>query len=211
MLDYAGAVDVSVEAASAAPARASDHRRRSWRDDMSAADVAGFEAVAGDLLRELGYDVTRRDGPAARPALTRGGTTPVSPRGTPPRRCSSARRYGRGVTRDSQPEGFGASRPGVAMRRPFSERKYVRSVAIPGVYLPSRIRHAIDPVLDAQRERALVERREEDVRTDHDGRAEEPAADVVLQSSSPLVARKARMRPSNPPANTRPSATAGVV
>ena len=33
------------------------------------------------------------------------------------------------------------------MRRPFSDRKYVRSVAIPGVYLPSGIRHAIDPAI----------------------------------------------------------------
>ena len=39
----------------------------------------------------------------------------------------------------------GASRPGVAMTRPFSDRKYVRSVAIPAVYLPSGIRQAIEP------------------------------------------------------------------
>ena len=32
----------------------------------------------------------------------------------------------------------------------------------------------------------------------------------VLQSSSPVVARNARRRPSKPPANTRPSETAGV-
>jgi hypothetical protein len=30
---------------------------RSWRDDMSAEDIAGFDSVAGDLLRDLGYDV----------------------------------------------------------------------------------------------------------------------------------------------------------
>ena len=31
-------------------------RSGAWRGEMSAADVAEFEAVAGDLLRELGYD-----------------------------------------------------------------------------------------------------------------------------------------------------------
>jgi Sulfotransferase family len=33
---------------------------RDWRTEMPAQDVAGFEAVAGDLLHELGYEVSTR-------------------------------------------------------------------------------------------------------------------------------------------------------
>ena len=33
---------------------------RNWRTEMAPADVAAFEAVAGDLLHELGYDVATR-------------------------------------------------------------------------------------------------------------------------------------------------------
>jgi hypothetical protein len=33
---------------------------RNWRTEMAPADVAAFEAVAGDLLHELGYDATTR-------------------------------------------------------------------------------------------------------------------------------------------------------
>jgi hypothetical protein len=33
---------------------------RDWRSEMAPADVAAFEAVAGDLLDELGYDVSKR-------------------------------------------------------------------------------------------------------------------------------------------------------
>ena len=33
---------------------------RNWRTEMSAVDVAAFEAVAGDLLHELGYEVSAR-------------------------------------------------------------------------------------------------------------------------------------------------------
>ncbi len=33
---------------------------RDWRNEMPASEVAGFEAVAGDLLHELGYDVSSR-------------------------------------------------------------------------------------------------------------------------------------------------------
>ncbi len=40
---------------------------RSWRTHMDAADVAAYEAVAGDLLTECGYDrATRHPGAAAR-------------------------------------------------------------------------------------------------------------------------------------------------
>jgi hypothetical protein len=33
---------------------------RDWRSEMPATEIAGFEAVAGDLLHELGYEVTTR-------------------------------------------------------------------------------------------------------------------------------------------------------
>ena len=31
-----------------------------WRREMSAADLAAYDAVAGDLLTELGYEVPSR-------------------------------------------------------------------------------------------------------------------------------------------------------
>jgi len=71
MLDYAGAVDVSSKPHQQRLLAPPTTGVRSWRDDMPAADVAGFEAVAGDLLRELAYDVTSESRPRARPALTR--------------------------------------------------------------------------------------------------------------------------------------------
>jgi Sulfotransferase family len=71
MLDYAGAVDVSSKPHQQRLLAPPTTGVRSWRDDMPAADVAGFEAVAGDLLRELEYDVTAESRPRARPALTR--------------------------------------------------------------------------------------------------------------------------------------------
>ena len=71
MLDYAGAVDVSSKPHQQRLLAPPTTGVRSWRDDMPAADVAGFEAVAGDLLRELAYDVTAESRPRARPALTR--------------------------------------------------------------------------------------------------------------------------------------------
>jgi hypothetical protein len=71
MLEYAGAVDVS----------AKPHQRRlltppttgvrRWREDLSEKDVAGFEAVAGDLLAELGYEVESGVTGGASAALTR--------------------------------------------------------------------------------------------------------------------------------------------
>jgi hypothetical protein len=39
---------------------------RDWRTEMAAADRAAFEAVAGELLAELGYDVDRRGHDRAR-------------------------------------------------------------------------------------------------------------------------------------------------
>jgi hypothetical protein len=44
---------------------------RDWRTEMSSPDVAAFEAVAGDLLAELGYPVTERGRDARRLATYR--------------------------------------------------------------------------------------------------------------------------------------------
>ncbi|HKX47961.1 MAG TPA: sulfotransferase [Gaiellaceae bacterium] len=72
MLDYAGAVDVSSKPHQQRLLAPPTTGVRSWREDLSAADVAAFEAVAGDLLRELEYEVTSQSGPGPRTALTRG-------------------------------------------------------------------------------------------------------------------------------------------
>jgi hypothetical protein len=48
---------------------------RSWRTEMSAADRAAFEDVAGDLLHELGYDVSTRGNDRARLAAYRAKTS----------------------------------------------------------------------------------------------------------------------------------------
>ena len=56
MLEYAGAVDVSAKPHQQSLTRPPTAGLRDWRTQMAPADVAAFEAVAGDLLRELGYD-----------------------------------------------------------------------------------------------------------------------------------------------------------
>ena len=71
MLDYAGAVDVSSKPHQQRLLTPPTAGVRSWRDDMRAEDVAGFEAVAGDLLDELGYEVAPGGPGGARPALER--------------------------------------------------------------------------------------------------------------------------------------------
>lgn len=58
MLDYAGKTD---SARKEHQQRLNEPPRvgvRDWRTEMAPAEVAAFEAVAGDLLEELGYDVT---------------------------------------------------------------------------------------------------------------------------------------------------------
>lgn len=58
MLDYAGKTD---SARKEHQARLNEPPRvgvRDWRTEMSPLDVAAFDAVAGDLLAELGYEVT---------------------------------------------------------------------------------------------------------------------------------------------------------
>ena len=55
MLDYMGAVDVSAKPHQQRLLTPPTRGVRSWRDDMRSSDVKGFEDVAGNLLRELGY------------------------------------------------------------------------------------------------------------------------------------------------------------
>jgi LPS sulfotransferase NodH len=58
MLAYTESVDVSEKPHQQRLLRPPTTGVRSWREDMSPADVAAFEAVAGALLQELGYEVT---------------------------------------------------------------------------------------------------------------------------------------------------------
>ena len=58
MLAYAGTIDVSDKPHQLRLRRPPTPGVRSWREDMSTSDVAAFEAVAGDLLQDLGYEVT---------------------------------------------------------------------------------------------------------------------------------------------------------
>jgi sulfotransferase family protein len=55
MLEYTGAVDVSGKPHQQRLLTPPTRGVRSWREDMASSDVAGFEELAGDLLRELGY------------------------------------------------------------------------------------------------------------------------------------------------------------
>jgi Sulfotransferase family len=58
MLDYTESVDVSAKPHQQRLLTPPTTGVRSWREDMPAADVAAFGAVAGDLLAELGYEVS---------------------------------------------------------------------------------------------------------------------------------------------------------
>jgi hypothetical protein len=58
MLDYAGAVDVTAKPHQQRLLRPPTTGVRNWREAMSRVDVAAFEVVAGDVLRDLGYEVT---------------------------------------------------------------------------------------------------------------------------------------------------------
>jgi hypothetical protein len=55
MLEYAGNVDVSAKPHQQSLKKAPTPGLRDWRTELSSDDVAAFEEVAGDLLRELGY------------------------------------------------------------------------------------------------------------------------------------------------------------
>ncbi|HYX77693.1 MAG TPA: sulfotransferase, partial [Gaiellaceae bacterium] len=58
MADYAGNVDVSAKPHQQRLRQPPTTGVRDWRAQMAAADVAAFEHVAGELLRELGYETT---------------------------------------------------------------------------------------------------------------------------------------------------------
>ncbi len=58
MLAYADSVDVSGKPHQQRLLRPPTAGVRSWRQDMAPDDVRAFEAVAGDVLRDLGYAVT---------------------------------------------------------------------------------------------------------------------------------------------------------
>ncbi len=70
MLGYAGEVDVSRKPHQQSLTRPPTPHLRDWREDMAAEDEGAFEAAAGDLLAELGYE-TRRPGVGARGRLRR--------------------------------------------------------------------------------------------------------------------------------------------
>ena len=71
MLDYTGSVDVSAKPHQQRLLTPPTSGVRSWREDMSADDVAAFESVAGEVLSELGYEVGSPSSGRARPALAR--------------------------------------------------------------------------------------------------------------------------------------------
>ena len=58
MLDYAGQVDVSAKPHQQSLMRPPTPGLRDWRTEFGPEDVAAFESVAGDLLAELGYELT---------------------------------------------------------------------------------------------------------------------------------------------------------
>ncbi len=58
MLDYAGRVDVSAKPHQQSLTRPPTPGLRNWRTELAPADVAAFEEIAGDILREVGYEAT---------------------------------------------------------------------------------------------------------------------------------------------------------
>jgi hypothetical protein len=72
MLDYPGAVDVSAKPHQQRLLTPPTTGVRSWREDLPAEDVVAFEAIAGELLSELGYEVGSEATPGIRQVLTRG-------------------------------------------------------------------------------------------------------------------------------------------
>jgi len=57
MLEYSGAVDVSAKPHHQRLLQPPTRGVRNWRTQMSRADALAFEAIAGDLLAELGYEL----------------------------------------------------------------------------------------------------------------------------------------------------------
>jgi hypothetical protein len=64
MLEYAGAVDVSAKPHHQRLLQPPTRGVRDWRSQMSREDALAFEAIAGDLLAELGYELL--DGASSR-------------------------------------------------------------------------------------------------------------------------------------------------
>ena len=137
MLDYTGAVDVAAKPHQQRLLQPPTPGVRDWRAQMDAEDVRRFEAVAGDLLAELGYETSAPAREFGRARSARARLLPRQARRMERSRLSdaalaalappppSARTY-------DAPCFAGASRPRNAMSRPLSEKKYVRSVAMPG-------------------------------------------------------------------------------
>ncbi|MBD0347616.1 MAG: sulfotransferase [Thermoleophilia bacterium] len=76
MLEYAGTVDVSTKPHQQRLRRPPTPGVRDWRAQMKRADVLAFEAIAGDVLAELGYELLHAahaagPGPRARGRLAR--------------------------------------------------------------------------------------------------------------------------------------------
>ena len=74
MVEYAGVVDVSGKPHQQRLLQSPTVGVRRWRDDMSPADARSFEAIAGDRLSELGYELLdpRHRTPRARTRVSRG-------------------------------------------------------------------------------------------------------------------------------------------
>ena len=71
MLDYSGAVDVSSKPHQQRLLSPPTTGVRSWRAEMAAEEVAAFDAVAGDLLADLGYEVSSDAAPGVTVRLQR--------------------------------------------------------------------------------------------------------------------------------------------
>jgi hypothetical protein len=65
MLGYAGQVDLSGKPHQQSLGRPPTPGLRNWRRDLGADDVRGFEAVAGELLESLGYELATSGKPTA--------------------------------------------------------------------------------------------------------------------------------------------------
>jgi hypothetical protein len=70
MLEYAGNVDVSAKPHQQRLMQPPTKGVRDWRTQMSAQDTAAFERVAGDLLRELGYETSSTGNASGRAQLS---------------------------------------------------------------------------------------------------------------------------------------------
>ncbi len=61
MLEYTGSVDVSDKAHQQSLRKPPTPGLRDWRTEMSADDITAFERIAGDLLMELGYPLSKSE------------------------------------------------------------------------------------------------------------------------------------------------------